>query len=162
MHFGISVEPLDDLEHLRLTHAHVEVVLPGTKAHFLGGSALGADVKPGPGILAYSDYGEPGNDAASLAKPFGLFRYFAPHLRGNCLSINQGSHHFWTLCERALDAERVLWLFFTMARELIDLHIHLGGAVAPHILWSIAHQPRFKLPVHTSPTFLHFIPLPPT
>jgi adenosine deaminase len=34
-----------------------------------------------------------------------------------------------------------------MARELIDLHIHVGGAVAPHILWSIAHQQGFKLPV---------------
>ena len=28
-----------------------------------------------------------------------------------------------------------------------DLHIHVGGAVAPHILWSIAHQQGFKLPV---------------
>jgi adenosine deaminase len=34
-----------------------------------------------------------------------------------------------------------------MARELIDLHIHLGGAVAPHVLWSIAHDQGFKLPV---------------
>jgi len=33
-----------------------------------------------------------------------------------------------------------------MARELIDLHIHVGGAVAPHVLWSIAHQQGFKLP----------------
>jgi adenosine deaminase len=33
------------------------------------------------------------------------------------------------------------------ARELIDLHIHVGGAVAPHILWSIAHSQGFKLPV---------------
>ena len=24
--------------------------------------------------------------------------------------------------------------------ELADLHIHVGGAVAPHILWSIAHD----------------------
>ena len=32
-------------------------------------------------------------------------------------------------------------------RELIDLHIHVGGAVAPHILWSIAHSQGFKLPV---------------
>ena len=32
-------------------------------------------------------------------------------------------------------------------RELIDQHIHVGGAVAPHILWSIAHQQGFKLPV---------------
>src|SRR5438477_6171407 len=31
--------------------------------------------------------------------------------------------------------------------ELTDLHIHVGAAVAPHILWSIAHQQGFKLPV---------------
>ena len=36
-----------------------------------------------------------------------------------------------------------------MARELADLHIHVGGAVAPHILWSIAHDQGFKLPVQT-------------
>lgn len=34
-----------------------------------------------------------------------------------------------------------------MARELCDLHIHVGGAVAPHVLWSIAHEQGFKLPV---------------
>jgi adenosine deaminase len=33
------------------------------------------------------------------------------------------------------------------ATELIDLHIHVGGAVAPHVLWSIAHEHGFKLPV---------------
>lgn len=33
--------------------------------------------------------------------------------------------------------------------ELGDLHIHVGAAVAPHILWSIAHEQGFKLPVHT-------------
>jgi adenosine deaminase len=31
--------------------------------------------------------------------------------------------------------------------ELTDLHIHLGGAVAPHVLWEIAHDHGFKLPV---------------
>jgi adenosine deaminase len=31
--------------------------------------------------------------------------------------------------------------------ELIDLHIHAGGAVAPHVLWAIAHDHGFKLPV---------------
>lgn len=30
--------------------------------------------------------------------------------------------------------------------ELTDLHIHLGGAVAPHIMWSLAHEQGFKLP----------------
>src|SRR4029078_482523 len=33
--------------------------------------------------------------------------------------------------------------------ELADLHIHVGPAVAPHILWSIAHDQGFKLPVQT-------------
>jgi adenosine deaminase len=33
--------------------------------------------------------------------------------------------------------------------ELIDLHIHVGGAVAPHVLWEIAHDHGFKLPVKT-------------
>jgi adenosine deaminase len=31
--------------------------------------------------------------------------------------------------------------------RLADLHIHVGGAVAPHTLWSIAHDRGFKLPV---------------
>src|SRR5581483_7791151 len=31
--------------------------------------------------------------------------------------------------------------------ELTDLHIHVGGAVAPHVLWAIAHDLGFKLPV---------------
>ncbi len=30
---------------------------------------------------------------------------------------------------------------------LCDLHIHVGSSLAPHILWSIAHQQGFKLPV---------------
>ena len=34
-----------------------------------------------------------------------------------------------------------------MPPELSDLHIHVGGAVAPHVLWSIAHDQGFKLPV---------------
>lgn len=28
-----------------------------------------------------------------------------------------------------------------------DLHIHVGSSVAPHVMWSIAHQQGFKLPV---------------
>jgi adenosine deaminase len=32
-------------------------------------------------------------------------------------------------------------------RELCDLHLHVGAAVGPHILWSIAHDHGFKLPV---------------
>jgi adenosine deaminase len=35
-----------------------------------------------------------------------------------------------------------------MPRDLTDLHIHVGGAVAPHVLWSIAHEQGFKLPVN--------------
>src|SRR5688500_4299244 len=44
-----------------------------------------------------------------------------------------------------------------MQRELIDLHIHVGGAVAPHILWSIAHQQGFKLPVRNYFEFVALI-----
>lgn len=44
-----------------------------------------------------------------------------------------------------------------MARELIDQHIHVGGAVAPHILWSIAHQQGFKLPVKNYWDFVDLI-----
>ena len=33
------------------------------------------------------------------------------------------------------------------ATELTELHLHVGGAVAPHILWAIAHDHGFKLPV---------------
>ena len=44
-----------------------------------------------------------------------------------------------------------------MARELVDLHIHVGGAVAPHVLWSIAHQQGFKLPVKNYFDFVELI-----
>lgn len=44
----------------------------------------------------------------------------------------------------------------TVAKDLIDLHIHVGGAVAPHILWSIAHQQGFKLP---SKNYFEFVEL---
>lgn len=44
-----------------------------------------------------------------------------------------------------------------MVRDLIDLHIHVGGAVAPHILWSIAHQQGFKLPVKSYFDFVELI-----
>lgn len=30
--------------------------------------------------------------------------------------------------------------------ELIELHLHAGGGVAPHILWGMAHEQGFKLP----------------
>src|SRR5690349_3071623 len=44
-----------------------------------------------------------------------------------------------------------------MTRELVDLHIHVGGAVAPHVLWSIAHQQGFKLPVKNYFEFVELI-----
>lgn len=44
-----------------------------------------------------------------------------------------------------------------MARELVDLHIHVGGAVAPHVLWSIAHQQGFKLPTKDYFEFVELI-----
>src|SRR6476659_9649945 len=56
-----------------------------------------------------------------------------------------------------LDWRLELCLFFPMARDLIDLHIHMGGAVAPHILWSIAHQQGFKLPVKNYFEFVELI-----
>jgi adenosine deaminase len=44
-----------------------------------------------------------------------------------------------------------------MARELVDLHIHVGGAVAPHVLWSLAHQQGFKLPTKNYFEFVELI-----
>src|SRR4051812_23193905 len=44
-----------------------------------------------------------------------------------------------------------------MPRELVDLHIHVGGAVAPHILWSLAHQQGFKLPTKNYFEFVELI-----
>jgi adenosine deaminase len=46
--------------------------------------------------------------------------------------------------------------------ELADLHIHLGGGVAPHILWSLAHQQGFKLPVANYWEFAEFITIDPS
>jgi adenosine deaminase len=44
-----------------------------------------------------------------------------------------------------------------MSRELIDLHIHVGGAVAPHVLWSLAHSQGFKLPTKNYFEFVEMI-----
>ena len=44
-----------------------------------------------------------------------------------------------------------------MARDLIDLHIHMGSSVAPHVLWSLAHQQGFKLPVKDYFEFVELI-----
>jgi adenosine deaminase len=44
-----------------------------------------------------------------------------------------------------------------IGRELIDLHIHVGGAVAPHVLWSLAHNQGFKLPTKNYFEFVEMI-----
>ncbi|MES2504003.1 MAG: adenosine deaminase [Myxococcota bacterium] len=44
-----------------------------------------------------------------------------------------------------------------MPDTLIDLHIHVGGAVAPHVLFSIAHEQGFKLPVKTYWDFVDLV-----
>lgn len=41
--------------------------------------------------------------------------------------------------------------------ELIELHLHAGGAVAPHILFSMAHEQGFKLPVKTYFEFVDLV-----
>lgn len=44
---------------------------------------------------------------------------------------------------------------------LCDLHIHVGSSVAPHIMWSIAHQQGFKLPVKDYWEFVDLITVNP-
>lgn len=46
-------------------------------------------------------------------------------------------------------------------RPLCDLHIHVGASVAPHILWSIAHDQGFKLPVHDYFEFVDLVTVNP-
>jgi len=43
------------------------------------------------------------------------------------------------------------------ANPYCDLHIHVGASVAPHIMWSIAHQQGFKLPVNNYWEFVDLI-----
>jgi adenosine deaminase len=45
--------------------------------------------------------------------------------------------------------------------SLVDLHIHVGGAVAPHILYSIAMQQGFKLPTKSYWEFVELITIRP-
>ena len=45
--------------------------------------------------------------------------------------------------------------------SLVDLHIHVGGAVAPHILYSIAMQQGFKLPTKDYWDFVELITIRP-
>ncbi|HEY4222659.1 MAG TPA: adenosine deaminase [Myxococcota bacterium] len=48
-----------------------------------------------------------------------------------------------------------------MPDSLVDLHIHVGGAVAPHILYSIAMQQGFKLPTKSYWEFVELITIRP-
>lgn len=45
--------------------------------------------------------------------------------------------------------------------EVCDLHIHVGASVAPHIMWSIAHQQGLKLPVKDYWEFVDLITVNP-
>jgi adenosine deaminase len=45
--------------------------------------------------------------------------------------------------------------------SLVDLHIHVGGAVAPHVLYSIAMQQGFKLPVKSYWEFVELVTIRP-
>lgn len=45
----------------------------------------------------------------------------------------------------------------TARRTFCDLHIHVGASVAPHVMWSIAHQQGFKLPVKDYFEFVELI-----
>src|SRR5262249_27386202 len=58
------------------------------------------------------------------------------------------NHHF---CTRpgAQEQPQPPSIMLPSTTELADLHIQVGGAVAPHILWSLAHEHGFKLPVKT-------------
>ncbi len=42
-----------------------------------------------------------------------------------------------------------------------DLHIHVGASVAPHVMWSIAHQQGFKLPVADYWEFVELVTIDP-
>ncbi len=44
-----------------------------------------------------------------------------------------------------------------LPEELTELHLHLGGAVAPHILFSMAHDQGFKLPVRSYFDFVDLV-----
>ncbi|MDP2345302.1 MAG: adenosine deaminase [Deltaproteobacteria bacterium] len=48
-----------------------------------------------------------------------------------------------------------------MPASMIDLHIHVGGATAPHVLYSIAMQQGFKLPVKSYWEFVELVTIRP-
>src|SRR5258705_7955328 len=41
--------------------------------------------------------------------------------------------------------------------ELTELHLHAGGAVAPHILFAMAHEQGIKLPVRSYFDFVDLV-----
>ena len=43
------------------------------------------------------------------------------------------------------------------AKTYCDLHIHVGASVAPHILWAMAHEQGFKLPVRDYWEFVELV-----
>ena len=45
--------------------------------------------------------------------------------------------------------------------ERCDLHIHIGASVAPHVMWSIAHQQGLRLPVKDYWEFVEMITVNP-
>ena len=45
--------------------------------------------------------------------------------------------------------------------KVCDLHIHIGASVAPHVMWSIAHQQGLKLPVKDYFEFVELITVDP-
>jgi adenosine deaminase len=49
-----------------------------------------------------------------------------------------------------------------LPKTLIDLHIHVGGAVAPHILFAIAKDQGIQLPVRTYWDFVNLITVDPS
>jgi len=46
--------------------------------------------------------------------------------------------------------------------ELIELHLHINKKVAPHILFEIAHEQKFKLPIQNYFEFITLITSDPT
>ena len=48
-----------------------------------------------------------------------------------------------------------------LPQSLVDLHIHVGGAVAPHILYSIAMDQGFKLPTKGYWEFVELVTIRP-
>ena len=47
------------------------------------------------------------------------------------------------------------------SKNLCDLHIHVGASVAPHVMWSIAHQQGLRLPVKDYFEFVELITVNP-